>query len=147
MQMMFLLMAFGAGLCMAVQLGVNLRLSEWTLDPVLAAFVSFFVGTIALGIYAVITRIPLPQLSEAGKLPLWAWTGGALGGFVVASAVIVGPRIGSATMFTLMIAGQLSTALVLDHFGAFGLPVHSISPMRVVGILLVLCGVVFIRRF
>ncbi|MFK4763332.1 DMT family transporter [Desulfobaculum sp. SPO524] len=142
-----LTMAFGAGVAMAVQLGVNVRLGSWTKDAVLAAFVSFFVGTLALAAYAFATRIPLPSLSDAGKLPLWYWSGGVLGAFVVASAVIVGPRIGSATMFTLMVAGQVSMSLILDHFGLFGLPQHSISPLRVAGVVLVVLGVVLIRKF
>jgi uncharacterized membrane protein YdcZ (DUF606 family) len=34
---------------------------------------------------------------------------------------------------------------VLDHYGAFGFPVHTISPLRVVGAVLLLAGVVLIR--
>jgi transporter family-2 protein len=44
------------------------------------------------------------------------------------------------------IAGQLSTAVVLDRFGAFGLPEKPITLARVLGVGLLAIGVVLIVR-
>jgi transporter family-2 protein len=46
---------------------------------------------------------------------------------------------------SLAITGQLGAALVLDHHGAFGFPVHPISFGRLAGGVLLLAGVVLIR--
>jgi len=51
-----------------------------------------------------------------------------------------------ATTITLMVAGQLLISLVLDHFGALGVPRAPISLTRVAGVALVIAGVVLVRR-
>ena len=38
-------------------------------------------------------------------------------------------------------------ALLLDHYGLLGFPVHSISGVRLLGVLCLLVGVVLIRLF
>jgi transporter family-2 protein len=57
------------------------------------------------------------------------------------------PRIGVAMTISLIIAGQLITALVMDHFGLLGLEVRQVTPLRVAGVVLVGLGAVLIRKF
>jgi transporter family-2 protein len=38
-------------------------------------------------------------------------------------------------------------ALIIDHFGYFGIPQHSVSAPRAAGALLLVVGVVLIRAF
>ena len=40
-----------------------------------------------------------------------------LGAFLVASTVVLAPRLGAASMIALIVAGQMAASLVLDHFG------------------------------
>ena len=56
------LLALLAGTCIPTQAGINARLSLWTRSPVLAATISFLVGTVALAGYVMATRLPLPPL-------------------------------------------------------------------------------------
>jgi bacterial/archaeal transporter family-2 protein len=44
------------------------------------------------------------------------------------------------------IAGQIVMALLMDHVGALGLPREPINMGRVLGALLVVAGVVMVRR-
>jgi len=44
------------------------------------------------------------------------------------------------------IAGQMTFALVLDHYGAVGFPERSMSPGRALGAGLLVAGVVLIRK-
>jgi transporter family-2 protein len=111
-----------------------------------SGFVSFAVGTLALAIIA------LPQgirwnFGEIIGFPWWVWTGGLLGAFFVISAILLVPRFGAATYLVLNLTGQMITALVLDHYGLLGLPVQRISFLRIVGAILLVLGVVLIRRF
>nr|WP_280712768.1 DMT family transporter [Desulfobaculum xiamenense] len=145
--LILLAVALMAGAAASLQVGVNIRLREWAGDPVAAAFVSFLVGTVTLAAYMLATRIPWPQIDGASRLPLWHWSGGVLGAFIVASTVIVAPRLGAATTLSLMVAGQMLTALALDHFALFGYPQHTASPLRMLGIALIVAGVIVIRRF
>jgi transporter family-2 protein len=46
-----------------------------------------------------------------------------------------------------LIVGQLLCAVVLDHFGFLNLPIHAISPLRLVGVLILIGGMFLIQRF
>lgn len=143
----YILLALAAGLAMPTQAAINNKLAEHTHSPVLAAFVSFTVGTVALFLYIVATGIPLSNLLSAKNAPAIAWTGGLLGAVFVAAAVILVPKLGVALTFSLIIAGQMVITLVIDHFGFLGVPVKEISLVRLFGVTLITIGVVLIRKF
>jgi len=44
----YIVLAIAAGFCLPTQAGINSRLNLWTQSPVLAAAISFAVGTLAL---------------------------------------------------------------------------------------------------
>jgi transporter family-2 protein len=50
-------------------------------------------------------------------------------------------------MMSLIIAGQMSASLFLDHFGWLGFQVHPVSGLKMLGVVLLLGGVVLIRLF
>jgi bacterial/archaeal transporter family-2 protein len=52
----------------------------------------------------------------------------------------------SGAFIALLIAGQLGMALLLDHLGAFGLERQPPSPIRLLGLLVILGGVILVRR-
>lgn len=143
----FLLLAVLAGMMMPTQAAINSKLADYVESPILSAFISFVIGTLALFIYILATGIPLGNLFAAKNAPIVAWIGGILGAFFVASTVILVPRIGVALTFSLIIAGQMLITLILDHFGVFGIPVKEISLSRVLGITLITIGVILIRKF
>ncbi|NNE68082.1 MAG: DMT family transporter [Pyrinomonadaceae bacterium] len=143
----FVVLALLAGMMMPAQAAINNRLAGFLENPVLAAFVSFVIGTIALFIYILIAGIPLGNLASLKQATFVSWTGGVLGAFFVASAVILVPRLGVALTFSLIIAGQMAITLVLDHYGFLGVPVREVSVLRLVGIAMIISGVVLIRRF
>jgi putative inner membrane exporter YdcZ len=60
-------------------------------------------------------------------------------------AGFLGPRIGVGLYLSSVIAGQLTCSVVLDHIGAFGIPVHRIDVVRVAGIAALILGVTLIR--
>ena len=134
------------GAATALQAPTNAKMMGAVGSPVNAAFVSFAVGTAALGILAVILQAK-PDLEASRALPWYAWVGGLYGAIFVVAAAWGVPRLGVATTITLMVAGQLLLSLFLDHFGAFGAPQHPISLGRLAGVALVLAGVLMVRRF
>ncbi len=142
----FILMALAAGLSVPTQAGINAQLGLWTRSPVTAAAICFAIGTLALMIYSLITRIPLPSLATIGHHPWWVWSGGVLGAFFVTSTIILVPKLGATTMVALILAGQMFASLLLDHFGWLGYPLHPISLGRIAGVLL-LCGGIWLIRY
>ena len=143
----FILLALAAGAMMPTQAATNNKMAMVVDSPILSAFISFVVGTVALFAYVLISGVPLGNLSAAKEAPALAWIGGLLGAFFVASAVTLVPRLGVAMTFSLIIAGQMLVTLVIDHFGLLGVPVKEVSLPRIGGILLITAGVVLIRRY
>jgi transporter family-2 protein len=144
---LYLIIALAAGAMMPTQAATNSKMSVFVGSPILAAFLSFLVGTVALFVYALLSGEPISKLAAAKDAPAVAWIGGFLGAFFVASAVILVPRIGVAMTFSLIIAGQMIVTLIIDHFGLLGVPVKEVSLARLGGILLITGGVVLIRKF
>ena len=129
-----------AGGMLALQAPTNAILARAGGSPVLAALISFAVGTIALFVVWLASG-NRPGAAPFAGLPWYAWLGGLYGAFFVAIAAFAAPRIGLAPLITIGIGGQIVMALLLDHLGALGLPREPISVGRVLGALLVIAGV------
>lgn len=134
------------GAATSLQAPTNAKLMGAVGSPVNAAFVSFAVGTAALGILAVVLQVR-PDIAASRALPWYAWVGGLYGAIFVVAAAWGVPRLGVATTIILMVAGQLLLSVVLDHFGAMGMPKQPISLGRVAGVGLVIAGVLMVRKF
>jgi transporter family-2 protein len=134
------------GAATALQAPTNAKMMGAVGSPVNAAFVSFAVGTAALGILALVLQVR-PDLAASRALPWYAWVGGLYGAIFVVAAAWGVPRLGVATTIILMVAGQLLLSVVLDHFGAMGMPKQPISLGRIAGVGLVIAGVLMVRKF
>ena len=134
-----------AGGATALQAPTNAKLMTAVGSPVNAAFVSFAVGTAALGLLALMFQAR-PDWAAARGLPWYAWIGGLYGAIFVVAATWAVPRLGVAMTITLMVAGQLIISLILDHFGAFGVPQSPVNLGRIAGVALVIAGVILVRR-
>jgi transporter family-2 protein len=140
-----ILLVFIAGAMVAVQAPTNAILAKAGGSPVLAALISFAVGTVAL--FAIwLGSGNRPGTAPFASLPWYAWIGGLYGAVFVGVAAYAVPKIGVASLITIGIAGQIAVALLLDHVGALGLSREPINFGRVAGALLVIAGVVLVRR-
>jgi transporter family-2 protein len=143
----YVLLAIVAGAILPIQLGVNSTLRHAIGSPIVAALISFAVGTACLLAYALATRAEWPTAQMLGRLPPWAWVGGALGAVYVATAILVAPKLGAANVVSLTIAAQLFASLLLDHYGLIGFAQHGINTARVIGALLLVAGTVMIVKY
>jgi transporter family-2 protein len=87
----------------------------------------------------------VPSWKTVVDVPWWAWSGGVFGAAFILLAILLLPSLGAATLFALVIAGQVLAAVALDHFGAFGLTPHPIGAARLAGAVLLIAGIVLIR--
>lgn len=115
-------------------------------SPVYASLISFAVGVLSLILYVVLTKQPV-SVEGIKTAPAYAWLGGVLGAFYVTAMVLAFPRIGPALTFGLVIGGQLLVAMLLEHFNILVTEQHSVNIWRVLGILLIIGGVILIRKF
>jgi transporter family-2 protein len=83
-----------------------------------------------------------------GKIRACSFVGGWFAWrFYVTVMVLAFPRLGPALTFGLAVAGQLLISLLLDHFNVLVPHPHPINLYRILGILLIISGVVIIRKF
>ncbi|WP_027184178.1 DMT family transporter [Desulfovibrio inopinatus] len=144
----FIAITIATGIILPVQIGLNSILGVAGGSMVFAALISFAVGTLGLLAYSLASGMAWPTWSQlASGAPWWSWLGGLIGAFYVTIAVIAGPRIGATVFFSLIVAGQLTGSLILDHFGLLGFTTAPISFGRIVGVILIVLGVFLIRRF
>lgn len=100
---------------------------------------------------ALMTLIPLlvlggGKLGEWRGVPWYALAAGSLGLVVLSVVSYTIPRIGVSTTVTLIVAAQLITAALLDHYGLLGTAVRTLDLSRAVGILVLFLGTWLIMR-
>lgn len=140
------ILAVVAGISFVVQAGVNTRLRDVLGSPNWAALASYAGGTVAMVLVALVQRDPMPAASALVKAPWWSWLGGAFGAVYVVIIILLLPRLGTAALLALFVLGQMIASLAFDHTGAFGAPKHPVDAARVAGVVLLVAGVVLIRR-
>ena len=138
----FALLAAVAGVATAVQAAVNAGLSSriGLAAALLVNTLIVLLGTIAF----YLARTPGGKLFVAGT-PWSLYVGGICGFFVILSLALVFPKIGAAVAIALVVLGQGTAALAIDHFGLWGMPREAISFARVAGLLLVGGGIALMR--
>ena len=148
LKLLLSLAAFGAGTLMAVQAGINAQLARGVGAPLVAAMISFVAGLLALLVAALVSRVELPAMAAVRALPLHLLVGGGLiGATYVVSAILLAPRLGAGVLVALVVAGQIFSALLLDHYGLVGFPEQGLTLGRAVGAVLLVAGVVLVRFF
>lgn len=145
MQYLLLILALAAGTFMPVQAGINTKLAGVVDGAIPSAFVSFLVGTVALGVVLAVMGQGVPFASALRSSPWWYWIGGTMGAFFVTATVILAPRIGGGAMIALTLAGQIGASMAMDHFALLGFPHIAFDGKRLVGSVLLLAGVYLIR--
>jgi transporter family-2 protein len=144
---LFIPLAVVAGAALPVQFSINAQLRGWLNGSALvAATVSFVVGTAALALISLVAREPWPG-GQVGRVPWWVWTGGLIGAFYVLSSILLLPRIGAAATVAFVLGGQVAASLLIDHFGWFHVDEHPISPGRAVGAALIAAGVALVQIY
>jgi transporter family-2 protein len=97
MEWTLLVLALVAGAGLPVQAGLNAALARQAGRADWAAFVSFGVGTLALGAWLAASRATIPAGAALARAPWWAWAGGVLGAFYVSTITLVAPRTRSSS--------------------------------------------------
>lgn len=146
MNIIWIIVALVAGCFLPIQAGFNAKIGQTLGSPIQGALVSFVVGTIALSCYALFSRQPVAW-SNMKAVPSYAWLSGVLGAFYVTAVILAFPKLGAALTFGLVVAGQLVIALLLDHFQVLVAEQHPVNGWRILGILLIVAGVIIIRKF
>ena len=142
---LLLLVALG-GAGLTLQMAWNARLRTSTGSPVLTTIISVFVTLLSLALVWASGATNRGSIPAFDSLPKWAWFGGTFAAYYLVASLIGIPKLGAASVFSLVIAGQMVAALILDSTGAFGVTQISLSTSRVLGTALLLIGVILIQK-
>ena len=83
----------------------------------------------------------LPSFSE-----WYLYFGGILGVVIIVSPIFLVPKLGAALALTAIVVGQLTIGVVIDHFGLLSAPKIEAGLPRLVGIVLITLGAIFIGK-
>lgn len=133
-------LAVVAGAALAAQARVNGALATRVGDAVVAALVSFGVGSLALVTAALATG----RWRAAARLRTgtrwWWWLGGLCGASLVASAAVAVPEVGVALTSVAIVAGATTGSLVVDRLGLSPRGHQPLTPPRLLGSALAVGG-------
>jgi bacterial/archaeal transporter family-2 protein len=133
-----------AGGLIAAQAPINAELGRST-GSLPAALVSFAVGSLALALIVVLSG-KAGGLASTFDVSWYYLVGGLLGAVYVTTALLAVPSIGAGGVAAATVTGQLTASVALDRLGAFGLDQVALSPVRLLGIGLLLAGTALIVR-
>lgn len=135
---------FIAGMAVPVMAGMNAGFGLKLQSPMGAVAVLCFAAfCFAL---AVLVFSQKPNWAGAAEIPKAFYLGGGLFVFYIASITLAAPRIGLGNAIFLVLLGQIVSAVLIDHFGLFGMTETKVSVSRVGGIVLMVAGIYLARR-
>ena len=146
MKVAWITLVFFCGALLPLQAGLNAKLGRSLDSPVYASMFSFIVGAVAVALYLQFTK---ESITWAGlrSASVYAWLGGGLTGAIFITATMLAlPRIGMALTFSLVVAGQMISAVLLDHFDILVSEQHHFTIWRLAGIVLIILGVILVRK-
>lgn len=126
------LVATISGIAMAIQGTINASLSQKT-SLISATFVVHIVGTLVAFIVVLAWRTSFLK-HPWSSIPWYLYLGGVLSVIIVGLVAVSIPKIGVCNATTAIIIGQVSMAVLIDHFGWFGMSRLPWSPWQLVGI-------------
>lgn len=133
-----MVLAAMAGAAISLQTVFNNKVNEKT--------GSWMTTTLALGMGFLFAIIPVllferNALGQMLDMETWYWFGGVIGVGVVFCLVQAIKRLGPTFTISIVLVAQLGTALLWDSTGWLGLEKIPFSPMKLLGILMIVAGV------
>lgn len=134
-------LAICAGLGITLQTTLNSQLAKGIGgNSVAAALFSFTAGAVCLGLFSLIRGGMVTSLVAISAQPWWSLPGGLLGASALLGYVVLAPKIGLSALLGLAIAGQITSSLVIDHFGLMGAAQRPVSAIKLGGAIVMIAG-------
>lgn len=135
------------GVLLTTQVGTNSILARALGNPFASAAVNMAVALALAAAILLLAPAPFPNREHLARAPWWAWpAGGALGIAYLTGNIVLAPRLGAATLTGLIVVGQLTWSVALDHLGWLGFEQHTAGLARLAGVALMAGGVLLVVR-
>ncbi|QDK71722.1 DMT family transporter [Lactococcus protaetiae] len=133
------------GMMGATQQAINGHLGVLLKNSSEASFISFLIGTILILFVVLLVDRRLPSWKTLRQAKAWNFFGGILGSLFVLATVIAVPHIGAGLTVVMGLIGQIIGSMLVQQFGWWKSPKYQIVAVQIVGVLVMLLGVVFIK--
>ena len=133
-----LLFAAVAGVAMAVQGSLNAVLGKYV-GQIEATLIVHIIGSVMAGIIVLI-GLGKGNLGKMLQVPWYAYLGGILSVLIIYGVAASIPKVGVAVATTAIIVGQVSSAMLIDQFGLFGLEKVPFTLVKLAGLVLLAVG-------
>lgn len=130
------------GLQLSLQAPVNGVLARRT-GPIGAALVSFLVGLVLIGLLLLVTG-EASGMAKLDRVEPYELVGGLCGAAYVAAATFAVGRIGAGAIAAATVAGQLTSGIIVDHAGWFGLDPDPAGPLRLLAVPILVSGALLV---
>lgn len=137
--LLYLVLAVVAGLTMALQGSLNSLLGK-KIGIFEASFVVHLSAALIIFII-ILLNLNKGNIQAWKEVPWYLYLGGVLGVIISYTVIVSIPELGVAVATTFIVAAQVSTACLLDYFGAFGLEKIPFNWLKLLGIILLVAGV------
>ncbi|OCL26513.1 hypothetical protein U472_10990 [Orenia metallireducens] len=137
---LFIIVAAVSGLAMAVQGSLNSVLGK-IVGQLEATFVVHVIATVLVAVLVFVLSIGKGDLSQLPEAPWYTYLGGVLNIIILYGVMFSIPNLGVANATTAIVAGQILTAILIDHFGLFGLEKIGFQWVQVIGLILLAVGI------
>jgi transporter family-2 protein len=138
-------MAFLAGVVLPFQAASNAAVGRALGSPLWGALTSLIVSAIVVIAAVLVMRVPAPDISKALQGSWWLWIGGVLGAIYVVGASALTPKLGAGGFLLLVVAGQITASVLVDHFGLMGLSPKPVNIAKLAGVILIFGGVFLVQ--
>ncbi|HKI97546.1 MAG TPA: DMT family transporter [bacterium] len=142
----YYVLAIVVGILGGIHVPINGALGARINSPLVATFSFYGIGFLLITLICAVTydRAAFSALATA---PRWYFVAGMISVVVVGSNTFLIPRVGALRVFVIVLSMQLIARMVISHFGWLASPVSSISPIKLVGCLLLIAGAVLVVRY
>lgn len=139
-------LAILTGAANPVQTAANSKLRTQLSSPFLASLINCSVGVLLLTIANCIFGSFSLDPDSLAQIPLWEFSGGLMGVFILVIAILLMSRLGGLQTVLITMTGMILSGIILDHFALLGVPRHPFDLNRAIGLVCVILGLILVFK-
>ena len=143
--MIYATWAFAAGLVIPIMATFNAQLARSINSAPVSVLILLFVAFLSAVAYTAAMRLPFPETTALLNAKTYLYSGGMMMAFYIISVTLLIPKFGVGNTILFVVCAQMCSSAMIDHWGLFGVPVRSVSPLRFMGLIVILAGLILIQ--
>lgn len=113
--LVYMILALVTGALIPIQAATNTSFSKSIGTPLVTGLMVFIVGLVAISLFLLVSRTPLPGVDKLKQAPLYGYAGGLIVATYVIMITFLSPRVGVGTAIGFIVTGQILCAVAIDH--------------------------------